>query len=171
MEARALSELVAVVLPRSWRFASKWHGDEHWRCVAATGLSLAEDVAGADRALAFCFGLLHDTRRENEHRDPEHGVRAARFAAELAAEGVLALGEAPLSTLATAMELHADGRTCSDPVVGVCWDADRLHLPRVGIDPDPDLLSTPTAREAGRLEAAAQVRRSPPSWDELVAAV
>ena len=31
-----------------------------------------------DATLVFCFGLLHDTRRENEAVDPEHGVARGR---------------------------------------------------------------------------------------------
>ena len=66
---------------------SAWHGEAHWRCVAATGLELGSKHDGVDRALVFCFGLLHDTRRENEAYDPGHGHRAAAFATELRAEG------------------------------------------------------------------------------------
>ena len=82
VEARALSALVDAVLPRAWRRESEWHGEHHWRCVAATGLTLGTALDGVDRGLVFCFGLLHDTRRENETYDPGHGTRAASFAAE-----------------------------------------------------------------------------------------
>lgn len=150
---------------------SSWHGEEHWRCVAATGLSLADGLPGCDRALVFWFGLLHDTRRENEHRDPEHGLRGAAYARELAAAGVLRLERERLALLCEAIELHSDGLTSADPTIGACWDADRLHLPRVGIDPDPDLFSTPLAREDGRLAAAAHLRGAPPAWADLAALV
>jgi uncharacterized protein len=41
---------------------------------------------------------------------------------------------------------HTDGKTTTDPLVGACWDADRLDLGRVGITPNARYLST----EAGR---------------------
>ena len=87
MEARSLSFLVSEVLPRAWRRDSEWHGEAHWRCVTATGFELALSTDDVDRVLVFCFGLLHDTRRENEAIDPEHGARAAAFAAELRTDG------------------------------------------------------------------------------------
>ena len=76
----------------------------------------------------------------NEDFDPEHGPRAASLIRELEAEGALPLTSDRVDLLATAVALHADGQVSADPTIGVCWDADRLHLPRVGIDPDPSLL-------------------------------
>jgi hypothetical protein len=96
VEARSLSALVEAVLRVAWRCDSPWHAESHWRCVAATGLELAAATEDADRSLVFCFGLLHDTRRENESLDPEHGARAAAFATELHDGAVLPLDEAPL---------------------------------------------------------------------------
>ena len=146
-----LRELVDIVLPRAWRRESPVHGDEHWRCVIATGMALAAETPRADARLAFLFGLLHDTRRENEFRDPEHGARAAAFAREL--------------------HVHSDGLVADDPTTAVCWDADRLHLPRVGITPDPARYSTPLALSDEWADRAAGLREAPPSWDELLATV
>jgi uncharacterized protein len=36
----------------------------------------------------------------------------------------------------------------ADPTIGVCWDADRLDLPRVGRTIQPRLLNTGAARES-----------------------
>lgn len=163
-----LDAVVAAALARAWKRESPWHGEEHWRCVAATGLALADSVPGADRRLVLCFGLLHDTRRENEHRDPAHGLRAAAYARELHAAGSLPLEGAELELLCRAIELHSDGLVSDDPTIGVCWDADRLHLPRVGIDPDPARFSTVHALGSGPLERAARLREAPPSWPALV---
>ena len=172
MEARSLSSLVDVVLSRAWRRDSDWHGEAHWRCVAATGLTLAATTEEADPALVFCFGLLHDTRRENEAVDPGHGPRAAAFAEQLCDEGVLRIAEARFPSLVTALSLHSDGHVSADHTIGTCWDADRLHLPRVGIRPDPALFSTAAARDRDSLSAAEALRRGgPPGWDALVALV
>jgi uncharacterized protein len=171
VEARSLTALVAAVLPRAWRRDSAWHGEGHWRCVAATGLELGAAIDGADRVVVLCFGLLHDTRRENEAYDPGHGPRAASFAAELRAEGLLGLDEARFAGLELAIRLHSDGQVSTDPTVGACWDADRLHLPRVSIEPDPRLLSTRAASGEAPLSAAAALRADgPPGWDALVTA-
>ena len=171
MEARALSGLVATALARAWRADSTLHGDEHWRCVAATGLALAPLVANADRTVVFCFGLLHDIRRLTDGADPEHGARAAVFAEELHREGLLTLDDGRFPVFADALVHHSGGLVSDDPTTGVCWDADRLHLPRVSIVPRPDLLSTRAARGEAPLAAAALLRsEGPPSWDVLVEA-
>jgi uncharacterized protein len=170
VEARALTTLVAGALPRAWGRDSPWHGEAHWRCVTATGLALGATVDGTDCVVVFCFGLLHDTRRENETYDPGHGPRAEAFATELRAEGLLDLDDSRFESLGEALRLHSDGQVSADPTIGVCWDADRLHLPRVAIEPDPTLFSTEAAHGAARLSAAALLRENgAPGWDALVA--
>ena len=159
--------LVDAVLARAWARDSIVHGEEHWRCVSASGLTLAAET-GADTELVFLFGLLHDTRRENDYVDPGHGPRAAAFARELQAEGVLRLEPARLESLCEAIDLHTRGRTTVDPTIGTCWDADRLHLPRCGIDVDGTLLSTVAARGGEQVGDAADVRGAPPTWAELL---
>jgi uncharacterized protein len=172
VEARALTALVDVVLPRAWRRESPWHGEEHWRCVTTTGLALGSATGSVDRALVFCFGLLHDTRRENEAVDPEHGPRAATFAEELREEGALPLDDVRFATLVEALRLHSFGQVSADPTVGTCWDADRLHLPRVLIEPDPERFSTSAAHGDAPLTAAASLREhGAPEWEALVARV
>jgi uncharacterized protein len=160
---------VDAVLTGAWRRASGVHGEEHWRCVAATGLALADGLPGCDRQVVFLFGLLHDTRRVNEHVDPEHGPRAAAWARELAAAGALPIGADRLEVLGHAIAEHTNGLVSDDPTVGACWDADRLHLPRVSIDPDPARFSTAHAHGPEPLREAALLRRSPPTWDALLA--
>jgi uncharacterized protein len=169
MEAGALSALVATALGRAWRAESTLHGDEHWRCVGATGLALVAWVADADRILVFCFGLLHDTRRLTDGADPEHGARAAAFAEELKPEGLLTLDDLRFAALTEALVDHSGGLVSDDPTTGVCWDADRLHLPRVSIALRGELLSTRAARGEAPVAAAALLRSNgPPSWDVLV---
>ena len=168
MEARTLTTLVAEVLDRAWRRDSTLHGEHHWRCVSGTALALAARTPGADAAICLCFGLLHDTRRENDSHDPEHGPRAAELARALADDGLLALGSTRTDLLLETIALHADGRVSDDPTTGTCWDADRLHLPRVGIAPRPSLLSSVEGRRPDAVDAAAVLRAQPPSWAALV---
>lgn len=156
------------VLAASARRESRFHGEMHWRCVAATGLDVVDGTGAGDRELAFLFGLLHDARRVNDHVDPGHGARAAAWTRELAADGSLVLEPERLGVLCRAIELHTDGLVSDDPTVGACWDADRLHLPRVSIQPDPALFSTAFAQGPEPLAAAARLREEPPAWPDLL---
>ena len=160
--------IVDHVLQRAWRIDSHLHGEEHWQAVTATGLDLAADEPGADSELVFLFGLLHDTRRQSDGRDREHGPRAAAFAVELHTAGVFTLEAARLEVLRYALERHAFGEVSADPRIGICWDADRLHLPRVGFAVDPTLLSTAAARQPDALLVAAGRRSERIAWASLV---
>ena len=160
-----LDVLLARVRERSTGIGSPIHGERHWRTVGANGLWLAERTKGADAHVVLLFALLHDTMRENDMYDPGHGPRAAVFAEELHAEALLATREEQLALLVEACRLHADGLTADDPTVGACWDADRLDLPRCGIQPDARLLSTRAALDF-RPPAG-----EPPEWDELARAL
>jgi uncharacterized protein len=172
VETGALTSLVDRALALAWRRDSTIHGDDHWRCVAATGLALAAGATQIDRTLVFCFGLLHDTRRLTDGLDVEHGSRAASYARELRDEGLLPLDEMRFALFAEALEHHPNGLVSADATTGTCWDADRLHLPRVSIRPRPDLFSTRAAHGEEPLAAAARLRAGgPPAWDVLVSAV
>ncbi len=141
------------------------HGHHHWRRVGETGIDLAHEE-GVSRHVALLFAILHDCRRENDGHDPGHGPRAAALALDLGHEP---LGITPdeLRTLAHAMRHHDRGRVSDDPLVGVCWDSDRLDLMRVGIRPDPALLSTASGRQPGRIAASIARHGEPPSWHQL----
>jgi uncharacterized protein len=147
--------------------ASPIHGPKHWRAVARVGIELARRTPGADLELVVLFGLLHDARRRTDGHDREHGRRAAALARELAGEGALDLTAERLERLAAACAGHADGHVHEDPTVGVCWDADRLNLWRVGGTPDPALLSTEAARSAEVLAWSSTLHLTPPSWEQV----
>ena len=123
------------------------HGPWHWEKVEKNALFLASNTPGADKVVAQLFSLIHDTMRENEDEDPEHGHRSAQYAKELFGQGKLKITEDQLTVLMEACKYHNDGKITDDPTIGVCWDADRLDLTRVGIIPNPDLLSTQAAKE------------------------
>ena len=59
-----------------------YHGVAHWARVYENGLRLAEET-GAIVEVVQLFAVLHDSRRVNEHTDPDHGPRAAEFAMSL----------------------------------------------------------------------------------------
>jgi uncharacterized protein len=110
--------------------------------VERNALVLAKHTPKADKTVCQLFALVHDSKRENEDADPEHGDRAADWVEELYEAGRLPITAAQKELLTCACRLHEKGQVSGDPTVGVCWDADRLDLTRVGITPDPKLLST-----------------------------
>jgi uncharacterized protein len=147
----AIEEAVRVlelVRPDAPLLYSTIHGEPHWQAVARIGLRLAAETPGAEPRLAALFAILHDCCRENDHYDPEHGRRAAYRLDDLRAASELGFPDAAFTRLREAISLHNDGETSIDPVIGVCWDADRLCLPRVGIEPEDELLSTRAGRQA-----------------------
>lgn len=140
------------VLKEAWsRFslvrAGSFHGLWHWEKVEKNAVFLANNTPGADKTVAQLFALIHDSKRQNEDEDPEHGHRSAAWAEELFKDGRLKIKKDQLEKLVEACKYHNDGNTSEDPTIGVCWDADRLDLPRVGITPDPKYLSTETAKK------------------------
>ena len=160
------ARLVDAVLERSTGKDSFLHGEGHWRRVAAAGLALLPETPGADPAVVFLFALFHDSMRLNDGHDPQHGPRGAALAREMRG-GAFDLGKAEMGVLAFACEEHTNGGVATDPTVGVCWDADRLNLWRVGIGPDPRLLSTGAARNGGRIIWARDLQREHIAWEEL----
>lgn len=125
------------------------HGPDHWERVEAHGLRLAAATAAADLVVVRLFGILHDVERQNESFDPQHGPRAAALVEWLNGD-LFSIHEEQLELLSYACRRHADGLTSDDPTVGCCWDSDRLDLPRVGILPDREFMSTPLGRSLAR---------------------
>jgi uncharacterized protein len=158
--------LVKAVLERSTGKHSSIHGESHWQRVAAAGLALLPKTPAADPALVFLFALFHDSMRLNDNYDPQHGPRGAALARELRGEA-FDLEDAEMGLLGFACEEHTNGGVGSDPTVGVCWDADRLNLWRVGRRPDPRLLSTKAARSEERIVWARDLQGERFAWEEL----
>ena len=131
------------------KFSKKhsYHGLWHWEKVEKNALILAAKTPGADKIVAQLFAILHDSQRENEDFDPEHGHRAAEFAKKLYDEGKLKITSKQCDILRAACGLHNQGKITDIPTIGVCWDADRLDLTRVGIIPDKELFSTQAAKD------------------------
>jgi uncharacterized protein len=128
------------------------HGRAHWARVRANGLRLAEHT-GANPEVVELFAILHDSKRENDGRDPLHGARAAQFADGLR-DSLVTLADDAFELLRFACEFHTNGLTEADITVQTCWDADRLDLGRVGISPDPRRLCTDAAKRAAMIDWA-----------------
>ena len=130
------------------------HGTAHWMRVRANGLLLAEET-GANTKVIEAFALFHDSKRLNEYEDPEHGKRGADNAEKYWRQGALDLDAAEFKLVHSACW----GHTCEDiedPCITIltCWDADRLDLGRVGIEPDPARLFTGPAKRRSMIDWA-----------------
>ena len=142
----ALPEPTDLLLASHYRHhAHPLHGWPHALGVAAAGARILEAGCEADPAVLLAFAILHDSQRRHEGHNPEHGSRARAIAYELAGKSHW-LSRNQLLLLGAALAEHDRGLTTDDPTIGACWDADRLTLPRVGICPNPALLSTAAAR-------------------------
>lgn len=122
------------------------HGPSHWLQVRKNGLHLCQHHP-ADEEIVRLFALFHDSCRQNEYSDPEHGPRGAQLAIQFRQAGHFQLDDLRMELLVTACSIHNGAPPQTEPTLAVCLDADRLDLGRVGITPDPLLLSTSTAKE------------------------
>lgn len=142
--------------PTLWRVVSdqfplgyeSTHGPAHWRRVERNGLLLATR-SGADETIVRLFAVFHDSRRENEGSDPEHGPRGAALATNLRGQRY-ELNDEAFAKLIHACTWHTEEPQNDDPTIGTCYDADRLDLKRVGIVPDAEYMSTDFGREIAR---------------------
>jgi uncharacterized protein len=128
------------------------HGITHWARVWENGLRLAE-TNGADADVVKLFALFHDSRRENDGTDPDHGRRGTALARQLRGE-LFDLPDAAFDLLCVACDWHTDAVTHPDPTVQACWDADRLDLGRVGMVPNRKYLNTAAAHTAEMIDWA-----------------
>jgi uncharacterized protein len=169
---KSAAQILRAVHPFA-RFRSTLHGPAHWARVHrfAKALLKREQVPVEAETCVLLFAWLHDLAREDDEGTRTHAVDGA---AQL--DRILpAIGE-PLSadqreTVRGAIQYHSDGMVAPEAVaaglfervawppelvartVGCCWDADRLDLPRVGIAPDPALMSTSSWRDVQVLSA------------------
>lgn len=120
------------------------HGVDHWARVLENGRRLST-ATGANLDIISLFAVLHDSRRINDSTDPEHGPRAAEFAVTLRGN-LYELSDHEFALLYRACAGHTHERTHPDVTIQTCWDADRLDLGRVGIQPHPTRLCTAVAR-------------------------
>ena len=137
------------------RFLIDWHGHHgasHWVRVRRNGLLLAKRT-GANALVVELFAFFHDSCRVNEYTDRNHGSRGAELAVILRGKYFDAT-EAEMALLVCACSGHSDGHLDADITVQTCWDADRLDLGRVGIEPDAKYLCTAAAKDPETIASA-----------------
>lgn len=127
---------------------SRVHGLDHWFRVWKNAQLLIESEPGVDLEVVALFALFHDSMRVNDHDDPKHGLHGYKLWERFfhhRDHGRL-MSHRQREILFEACVDHNIGATSTDPTIGVCWDADRLDLHRVGIWPDAQYMSTNAAR-------------------------
>jgi uncharacterized protein len=153
------------------------HGLAHWWRVRHNGL-LVSDALGANPRVVRLFAIFHDSHREDDGTDPEHGPRAAEWLAKVrhATEAgacecsetcatLRSLTDAEFLALHTACDLHTRASHHDDATVAACFVADRLDLSRVGFRPDPRLMPAPaTLLHRDFIEAAMARERAGLAW-------
>ena len=137
------------------QFLIDWHGHHgasHWVRVRRNGLLLAKGT-GANALVVELFAFFHDSCRVNEYTDRNHGSRGAELAVKLRGK-YFGATEAEMALLVCACSGHSDGHLDADITVQTCWDADRLDLGRVGIEPDAKYLCTAAAKDPETIASA-----------------
>lgn len=129
---------------------SRWtlgetHGVSHWERVERNGLLLA--TPDCDLTVIRLFAYLHDSCRENDGFDVQHGPRAAEMMNSLRQTLLKDLTDHQFELLQTACCLHTSTHRTGDPTIDACFDADRLDLGRVNITPDPAKMATEKGKE------------------------
>lgn len=116
------------------------HGVEHWDRVAKFGQMLYQE--GADMDVIMAFAYLHDAERINNWEDIQHGQRASKLIDTIRHTQLEALSDEQIDKLKRACELHTIEHRTGDITIDICFDADRMDLPRVGIFPSPERMAT-----------------------------
>lgn len=134
---------------------SRWtlgetHGLSHWERVERNGQLLA--TPECDLTVIRLFAYLHDSCRESDGYDVQHGPRAAKMMNDLRHTLLKDLSDHQFELLQTACYLHTTTHRTGAPTIDACFDADRLDLGRVDITPDPAKMATEKGKElASRL--------------------
>ena len=129
---------------------SRWtlgslHGINHWDRVYGYGQQLlTPDVHPLVVAL---FAYLHDSCREVDGMDFEHGPRAAEWMESLRDTYLKEISDEDFHLLKEACRLHTEVEKTGNPTIDACFDADRLDLWRADIVPDPERLATEKGKQ------------------------
>lgn len=135
------------------------HGFSHFARAFRFGMRLCKYHQEINQKVVQLFSILHDSQRRNEHLDKWHGPRGAELAVHL--RPYLPITDDEFSILVTACSLHTVEKTHENVTVQACFDSDRLDLWRIiGTVPDPDFLSTPTAKLPETIEWTKAYSRS-----------
>lgn len=128
------------------------HGIIHWARVRYNGLLLAKYL-NINTDIIEYFSILHDSKRETEKLDKNHGQRSANFISEIR-DKYITLNDHDFKILYEACLGHNTTKFHENLTIQVCWDADRLDLLRAGIVPAPEYMNTQLAKDNDVIESA-----------------
>ena len=117
------------------------HGPEHWERVRVFA-HLLSPKDGIDFMVTDAFAYLHDVERHDNLEDPQHGPRAAALVRRIRRTYLRYLNDSQVALLCKACEQHTAAQSTGEYIIDLCFDADRMDLPRVGIIPDPERMAT-----------------------------
>ena len=134
------------------------HGISHWERVENLGFFLANSTK-ADISVISLFACLHDSQRQNEGEDLDHGKRAADFIEKLYKDQTLLITSSQVEKLQIACYYHNSKvmQKVDDITIQTCWDSDRLDLWRLGIRPNTNSLYTEAAKKEHAIEYAKEL--------------
>lgn len=135
------------------------HGLAHWARVYETAQRLARDRDVNPHVLEL-FALLHDARRVSDGEDRDHGLRGGALALHCRRPGC-DLDDVDFSRLHAAIVGHDQAwGDPGDETIRICWDAERLDLPRLGLTARASRLFTDAARDPALIEWAGRRSRA-----------
>lgn len=144
-----MKELINKVVAEAKLANSSIHGVSHWKTVERNGVYLCQFNA-ADIEVVRLFALFHDSKRENDHRDLEHGPRAEIYLRTISK--LVPLNPEQFENLCIACRTHTVGKVAENITIGTCWDSDRLDIGRVGIKPHEKFMTNEEAKRIAREE-------------------
>ena len=139
--------LVSKVIEEAKLANSSIHGVSHWQRVERNGVFLCQ-FNKADIEVVRLFALFHDSKREDDYRDLEHGPRAEVYIRSIS--DFVPLSPEQFENLCIACRTHTTGIVPENITIGTCWDADRLDIGRVGIQPNEEFMTNPEAKRIAR---------------------
>lgn len=140
----ALTKRVRMFVRSRWKLGTT-HGVEHWDRVYSYGMQLLNPEV--NKRVVSLFAYLHDSCREDDMDDEQHGPRAAAWIETLRASLLKELSDEEFDLLQQACKLHTAWHKTGNPTIDACFDADRLDLWRVGVVPDPSKMATEKGAE------------------------
>lgn len=113
------------------------HGISHWSRVFYYGATLSK-IHNIDLEIIAYFSIFHDSKRMLEDDEPEHGPSAAEFFKKL--DSIIFIKPENKEIIYEACRTHNLVDSTDIKEIGVCYDADRLDLWRVSLEPSDKYL-------------------------------
>ena len=142
-----MKELVSKVIKEAKLAESSIHGVGHWQRGERNGAYLCQ-FNHANFDVVRLFALFHDSKREDDYRDLEHGPRAEVYLRSI--KDLVPLESGHFENLCIACRTHTVGKIPENETIATCWDADRLEIGRVGIQPSEKFLVNQEAKRIAR---------------------